>query len=340
MIAYTLTGTSITVVVRFTPKVIPSSHPNFAEIVRLVGDPNTTEAQIEPLLDIPQSIARASGNLLTVQNGRLYFKGFELTSTLAKRILDFINKGQDGLAAPLMAFLQNVLENPDPRAASDLFDWVQASGLPLTTDGYVLAWKAVTKDYRSIHCPSDARFDHRIGNTLEMKREDCDSDPARTCSRGLHFCSADYLKSYAGGGSRVVVVKIHPADVVAFPKDYGNAKGRACRYQVVGEVPMDQVKTFYPQGVKFYSGFDQVGSAAARSAATPVRSPRNGQFAVGQTWRTSNGQTVKITSINDSSGAPTFPIRADNGANFTTLGRYYADRSSPADLVRLISDVA
>lgn len=336
MIAYTLTPTTITIVVRFTPKVIPSSHPNFAEIVRLVADPNTTEAMIEPLLDIPQAIATATGNMLQVQGGKLFYKGFELKSSLAKRILSFITSGQDGLAAPLMAFLANVLENPDPRAAEDLFDWVQASGLPLTTDGYVLAWKAVTKDYRSIHAPSDARFDHHIGNMVTMARSECDSDPSRTCSRGLHFCSADYLRYYASGGSRVVVVKIHPKDVVAFPKDYGNQKGRACGYQIVGEVPMDQVATFYPQGSRFYSGF----STPAPAPAPAYRSPRNGQFAVGQIWSARNGQKVKIVSINDPAGRPEFPIRGDNGANFTAGGRYYNDRQSPADLVSLITDVA
>lgn len=486
MVAYTLTGTSITVVVDFTPKVIPSSHPNFKRIVELVANPQCTEAQIAPLLDIPATIARFTNNAVTVLNGKIYHNGFEVKTSLARKIMQFVNAGDEGLAAPLMAFLNNVLQNPDPRAGADLFDWVQASGLPLTGDGQVLAWKAVRSDYRSIHSPNDGRFDHHVGNIVSMPRAECDADPDRTCSRGLHFCSADYLSSYAGGGHRVVVVKIHPKDVVAFPRDYGLAKGRACSYQIVGEVPYDQVKTFYPQGSPVYTGFDKIQNSvisisvngtlattdpkttftqgsrwqnrrgeiveivglnatgnllrlrypdgrevnevyantgqafmdrrnsphdlvkqvtlASTAPPKPVfklqtghryqlrdgrigtvercgtevtylrmsdgtstavhqrngqqyldltrnhpqdvvadlgsATPRLGRFAEGQVWRARNGQTVKITSINDPAGKPTFPIRGDNGANFTSTGAYYNDRTSPADLVTLVSDVA
>jgi hypothetical protein len=33
-----------------------------------------------------------------------------------------------------------------------------------------------------------------------------------------------------------VIVKINPRDVVSIPSDYNDAKGRACRYEVIGEV--------------------------------------------------------------------------------------------------------
>ena len=33
-----------------------------------------------------------------------------------------------------------------------------------------------------------------------------------------------------------MIVKINPRDVVSIPTDYNNAKGRACRYEVIGEV--------------------------------------------------------------------------------------------------------
>jgi hypothetical protein len=52
----------------------------------------------------------------------------------------------------------------------------------------------------------------------------------------LHFCSQEYLPHFGGSDSRVVIVKINPRDVVSIPTDYNNAKGRACRYEVIGEV--------------------------------------------------------------------------------------------------------
>src|SRR3546814_10802848 len=50
---------------------------------------------------------------------------------------------------------------------------------------------------------------------LEMPRSECDEDPDRTCSSGIHFCSIDYLKKGPVGSSDdpVMIVKIDPADV-------------------------------------------------------------------------------------------------------------------------------
>lgn len=333
-VAYSLSSTSLTVIVNFTPKVVPSSHPNFRRLVELLKQKDVTEAQLDRLLDIPQAISSFTGGAVSVQGGKLYFRGFELKTTLAKKIMSFINAGDDALAAPLMAFLNNALQNPDPRAAADLFDWLQASGLPITTDGFVLAWKAVGQDYMSIHSGRRGKLSHKLGETVSEPRTECDDNPDQTCSRGLHFCSADYLKNYGGGGARIVVVKINPRDVVAFPRDYGLAKGRACEYQVVGEVPLDQVATFYPQGSPVYAGFDS-------GYSTPVSSPkarRVGMFAVGQVWKTrGSGQEVTILSID---GEVPYQITASNGATYRTDGRYSTEGTRSIDLVKLITDVA
>ena len=75
------------------------------------------------------------------------------------------------------------------------------------------------------------------GNTLVyMDRNLVDEDKDRTCSVGLHFASFNYLQHF--GGSRIVVVKINPKDVVAIPSDYNNSKGRTCCYEVIEEVQM------------------------------------------------------------------------------------------------------
>jgi hypothetical protein len=42
------------------------------------------------------------------------------------------------------------------------------------------------------------------------------------------------MKSYSG--DKIVILEIDPADVVSIPTDYNNAKGRCCRYKVVGEL--------------------------------------------------------------------------------------------------------
>ena len=37
-----------------------------------------------------------------------------------------------------------------------------------------------------------------------------------------------------------MIVKITPADVVSIPTDYNDAKGRACRYEVIGELNAEE----------------------------------------------------------------------------------------------------
>jgi len=53
-------------------------------------------------------------------------------------------------------------------------------------------------------------------------------------STGLHFCSRSYLGRF--GGSNIMVLKIHPKDVVSIPTDYDDAKGRCCKYEVIGQI--------------------------------------------------------------------------------------------------------
>jgi hypothetical protein len=75
-----------------------------------------------------------------------------------------------------------------------------------------------------------------------MERFDVDDNKDNTCSTGLHFCSQSYLSCF--GGERTVIVKINPADVVSIPSDYNDAKGRACRYEVIGELEVEPEKAF------------------------------------------------------------------------------------------------
>lgn len=286
-VAYTKTETSLAVVMDFRPVTIPYSHPNFDRLVELVRDPQTTEADIKPLIDIPAAISTFTGGNVTVTGGRLFYKGYEVKSKLASIIIGLVREGQSEAAKPFEAFMEKAFANPDPRAAMDLFEWVAASNLPITPEGDILAWKAVQSDYYSIRSGPRGKLRHMIGDVVEEPREETDSNPNQTCSRGLHFCSIDYLSSgYAGGGSRIMAVAISPTDVVAFPKDYGNSKGRACRMTVVGEVPRDAVADYYPQGKRVYPGWS--------GKPTPA-------YSVGERWRDDDGdiwEVVKVTENN------------------------------------------
>jgi hypothetical protein len=87
-------------------------------------------------------------------------------------------------------------------------------------------------------------MDNSVGTIVEMERHEVDDNKDQTCSTGLHFCGMSYLPHFGGGDSRTVIVKINPADVVSIPTDYNNAKGRACRYEVIGELNVNPEDAF------------------------------------------------------------------------------------------------
>ena len=137
----------------------------------------------------------------------------------------------------LINFLSNLMENPSNRAVRELYDFLEYGKMPITTDGHFLAYKRVRADYKSVH---DGQTDNSIGTILEMPRNQVNDNSHETCSYGLHFCSHEYLKHFSG--DRVVILKVNPRDVVSIPADYNSTKGRACRYEVVGELSPEDVK--------------------------------------------------------------------------------------------------
>lgn len=323
-IAYTKTSTALSIVLGFKPITVPSSHPNFDQLVDLVRDPSTTEGDITPLIDIPKAVETFTGGQVTVTNGRLFYKGYEVKGKLATIIIDLVKQGQKEAAGPFERFMEKAFANPDPRAAMDLFEWVAASNLPITPDGDILAWKAVREDYTSIHRGPRGHLDHSIGTVVSEPREETDGDPNRTCSRGLHFCSIDYLShGYVSGGNRIVAVAISPEDVVAFPKDYGNSKGRCCKMTVVGEVPREDVATYYPQG-RVYDGWSQPAKAAPK-------------YSVGDRWTDAEGDTWQITRVNTKTLRAKL-VKLSDGASVTGSKDLQFDmdtmKNSQAELVR------
>jgi hypothetical protein len=160
------------------------------------------------------------------------------------------------------------MTNPSKRAVTELYGFLEKNSLPITPDGHFLAYKKVRNDYLDIH---SGTMDNSVGMIVEMERNEVDDNKDQTCSTGLHFCSQDYLPHFGSGSdSRVVIVKINPSDVVSIPSDYNNAKGRACRYVVVGEIGNE--------GDKIDNAFNKpVQSNASNNIAKPVvREPKTG----------------------------------------------------------------
>lgn len=238
MYPYIMTDESITLLLDGKPNVVASTHPNFTKIIDAVKTSNWPA--IPDMIDIPAAIRRYADGELEVWDNEVRFQGEPLSNAATERLLAMMAQGFN--VAPMVSFLNRVVNNPDRRAVEGLYSWLERGNLPLSPDGFILAYKLIRHDYLDHYT---GKIDHSVGKVVTMPRFKCDPDPDRTCSSGLHFCSAAYLPHYGSRDSRVVLVKIDPADVVAFPHDYNISKGRCCRYEVIEEIERETAATFF-----------------------------------------------------------------------------------------------
>ena len=203
------------------------SHASFALIVSaaLEGDYDKAAS----LLDLKAVVQGAiKGSDMELVGNAVMFKGREVPGILGQRVLELVKAGHT--ATPLQNFLSNLWENPSYRASRELYDFLEVANLPITEDGYFLAYKNVRKDFTDHHT---GKMDNSVGTLVSMPRHGVDEDKDRTCSAGLHFAAYGYANSFGGRNGQMVVVKVNPRDVVAIPSDYNNEKGRACAYTIL-----------------------------------------------------------------------------------------------------------
>lgn len=192
---------------------------------------------VKPVQQVTDAVAVMSttpGDVV-VEHGVVYVSGEAIHNTISNRILSMSDAGFN--IEPMKLFLTNLMENPSFRAVEELYDFLEATNLPITSDGHFLAYKKIRANYTDCH---SGKMDNSIGAVVEMPRNRVNDDKNQTCSSGLHFCGRSYLSSF--GGERTVVVKINPKDVVSIPSDYNNAKGRACKYVIQQELDLGEDK--------------------------------------------------------------------------------------------------
>lgn len=226
------TASNVTVYLDGKPHVVSVGTPQYDLVLDAIDAGDVDAAH--DAINIRQAIVTKAGGRITLDGSTLLYDDRPMHGALVNRILEIVHGAGD--ASPLLRFLENLMENPSLRAVEELYGFLDACSLPITEDGHFLAYKKVRGDFKDIY---SGTMDNSVGQVLSMPRNAVDEDKNRTCSSGLHFCSKSYLSQFgawSGYGERVVVVKINPRDVVAIPSDYNNAKGRACRYEVVDEL--------------------------------------------------------------------------------------------------------
>ena len=235
--AFTMTPTAITVLIDAKTHTVKHGDDRFDKVKEAILMEDFD--QIPVILDIKGRLVSESNGGLYLLNGVLRSEKYAIPALLATRIIEMYKGGFN--VTPLTLFLDNLMQNPNESGTivEELYGFLEACNLPITSDGHFLAYKMVRKDFKDIYT---GKMDNSVGQVIEMPREQCDFDRGSTCSTGLHFCSEGYLGHYGTeSSSQVVVVKVNPRDVTSIPTDYNNAKGRACRYEIVDAIKWDEI---------------------------------------------------------------------------------------------------
>lgn len=228
------TKTAITVHIAGRMRVVGTADPMFQKLVEAI-QANDYD-QVNSCLDLVGKIAEASKGEIVVRDDKVYYNQEEVHGAVVQRLLEMIRDSFDVTGIKL--FIQNVMQNPAEYARTELYEFMELCGLPITPDGCFIAYKMVRDDYTDCRT---GNIRNMVGDKPWMKREDVNPDRYQTCEAGLHFCSFHYITDghFYQEGYRVMAVKINPADVVSIPVDYNFSKGRAWRYEVVDEVTED-----------------------------------------------------------------------------------------------------
>ena len=258
-IPFMITDTSLNIFFENRMRSVDKTHMNYEAIKDLLMNidkseeidgklitPEDKKHTLKKLLDIPTFISLFTEGRVQIGKEGVLFDGKELTGVMKDRLISILNEGLD--VTPMAKFVDKLMDNPVESAKEELYLWMEEAKLPITPDGDFLAFKSVRHDYMDHH---SGTVRNQIGDTPEMILEDVDTNRNRTCSSGLHFCAWSYIPAAYSfqTDDHIMVLKINPKNVVAIPNDYNNAKGRTWTYEVVGEVPKEEVLDIFNKPV-------------------------------------------------------------------------------------------
>lgn len=230
---YIFQGKNIIVVVNNKSHTITETNIGYSEIKYAIkcGEWDA----VAELLNVNTVIEKYANNEFEVVDGVLFDNDIKVSNAISDRMYDMYVNGFD--VNPLLKFYKNIKLNPSQESIKELYSFLENNSLPITEDGCFVAYKRVQENYMDVY---SGTMNNSVGKTLTMDRSKVDANRNKTCSTGLHFCSVEYLRYFHGG--KTVIVKINPRDVVSIPTDYNNAKGRCCKYEVIGEMTNEEVE--------------------------------------------------------------------------------------------------
>lgn len=235
---FTVTSNSITLFYKGMLYNIPSSFRKFTELKEHLRGAEHDSDFIESIVNVRKEIERLSQGNVKIFGNTVTYKDKEIRTSLTARLLELFDEGFE--VTPWINFMENVMQNPSEDSRERLFAFLEKNNSPFTEEGHFLAFKRIRPDWKDIYTGT---MDNSVGKIVEVDRSEVNADNSVTCSRGLHVAASIYLDSYAHeDGSRTIVCKVNPKDVVAVPPDYNETKMRVCRYEVLSEVEVGSIK--------------------------------------------------------------------------------------------------
>jgi len=257
-ISYIYTKDNLSAFIAGRAFVIHNSNPKFAEILEALKK-DTASDILYNLFDEAESLvkychkATSAHGVVKYENGLVYIHGEVASGPIVEKIKQFKQEGLD--PQPLLNYFERLQRNSSHRAVQELYTFLERENLPITPDGNILAYKAITKDWYDKHTQ---KISNALGTVVSMPRNQVADDCNQGCSAGLHAGSLGYVKGFASGygqpdGDRIIIVEIDPADVVSIPTDANFSKMRVCKYKVLASYEGPLPETYVPNPNKPYA---------------------------------------------------------------------------------------
>lgn len=227
-VSWLITDSNVTVNYDGQTHIVSRSEALADKLIKALKEKNMED--IPKLISVSKRIEEFSDGMFKVVDGEILVNGMPAPAALGNKILRFSNEGLP--YEPLVKFAANIQRNPSYRSVNELFQFLEKNDHPITEEGRFIAYKRVRADFKDVHTGT---FDNSPGEVVEMPRNQVNEDSTQTCSNGLHVANWDYAVNFYPGGV-MLEVEVDPADVVAVPVDYNQAKMRVCKYKVLGVV--------------------------------------------------------------------------------------------------------
>ena len=235
---YIINSTAIVFFFDNKPVKVEKTAPEYIRILAAFDLPSgEQEEAINTILNEKTGEYEKDG--FTISPESVSYDGETLPDVLANKVRSIAS---EGLPVKLFAnFWENLNNNPSASSVRELYDFLAYKELPITEDGFFIAYKGVASNGLSVHgntktkvlqgiVDGNGKIQNNVGDTIEVKRWDVDDNRDNGCSFGLHVGSMDYATTW---GQKTLVVKINPADVVSVPTDCGCQKCRVSKYEII-----------------------------------------------------------------------------------------------------------